>query len=165
MDINRHQEAAAHKPDSIFPLGPWLSWGWHGLFVRGHTSYQFFRFCLVGASGVVVNYLVMWGSYDGLGAPYVLASVLAFVVASVNNFILNKLFTFHDKQSGSKAVLHQYFRFLSVTLLGLGINLGVLVGLVELTGMNPVLANLIGVLASTVGNFAGNKFYAFKAKP
>ncbi len=55
-------------------------------------------------------------------------------------------------------------RSLGVTLLGLGINLGVLVALVELTSLDPVLANLAGVLVATLSNFLGNKLYAFKSR-
>lgn len=160
--VSDHHQKAAQRPDSLLPPGPWLSWAWHGLFVPGHTSYQFFRFCLVGLSGVLVNSLVMWGSYDGLGIPYLLSSVMAFLVATVNNFTLNKRFTFHDEVTGARAVLGQYFKFLGVTLLGLGINLAVLWGLVELYAWDPVWANLAGVLLATLSNFLGNKLYAFR---
>ena len=153
---------AAQKPESLLPPGPWLRWGFYGLFVPGHTSNQFFRFCLVGTSGVLVNMVVMWAAYEMLGLHYVISSVLAFFISTINNFTLNKFFTFHDTQRGWAAVLKQYLKFVSVTLIGLGINLGLLVLLVETTGMDPVWANLLGVLAATVSNFVGNKLYAFR---
>ena len=157
-----HHQKAGHKPDALFPLGPWLSWGWHGLFVKGHTANQFMRFCLVGASGVVVNTLVMWAAYHGLGLHEVLSSICAFLVATVNNFTWNKIFTFKNKVQGGRAVIKQYLRFLSVTLIGLAVNLGVLVALVNWFGLDAVLANLAGVLVSTLSNFIGNKLYAFR---
>jgi dolichol-phosphate mannosyltransferase len=123
------------------------------------------RFCLVGASGVVVNYLTMWAAYDGLGLAYVLASIVAYILASANNFAWNKLFTFKDKVTGLGPVFVQYLKFISVTLPGLAINEGVLVALVELTGMDPVWANLAGVLLATVSNFIGNKYFAFRRPP
>lgn len=159
-----HQEAAANRPSSLFPLKSWLRWGWHGLFVPGHTSYQFLRFCLVGASGVVVNYLVMWGSFDGLGLHRLISSALAFFISTINNFALNKIFTFHDQVRGFTAVLGQYLRFLSVTILGLGITMAVMELLVRFAGVDPVNANLAGVLVATISNFLGNKLYAFKRR-
>ena len=158
----RHRELAGRKPATLWPLGPWCIWGWHGLFVTGHTSNQFLRFCLVGASGVLVNSLVMWAAYNGLGIPYGLSSVIAYLVASMNNFTWNKIFTFHDHARGMWPVVQQYLRYVSVTLVGMGINLGVLVALVELTDMHPLPANLVGVLAATLANFLGNKFFAFR---
>jgi putative flippase GtrA len=159
-----HRQKAAQKPATLRPIRPWLAWGWHGLFVKGHTSNQFLRFCLVGASGVVVNYLVMRGLYNGLRLPYGLCSVTAYLVASVNNFIFNKIFTFRDEVRGLWPIVKQYLRFLSVILLGMAINLGALVALVELMHMDPVPANLLGVLLATVSNFLGNKLFAFRQR-
>jgi putative flippase GtrA len=159
-----HLQKAGCKPGSLLPLAPWLGWGWHGLFVKGHVSNQFLRFCLVGASGVLVNYLVMRWLYNGLRLPYGLCSVTAYLVASVNNFIWNKIFTFRDEVRGLWPIVKQYLRFLSVILLGMAINLGALVALVELLGMDPVLGNLLGVLLATVSNFLGNKLFAFRRR-
>ncbi len=141
-----------------------MRWAWQGLFIAGHPSYQFFFFCLAGLSGVVVNYLVMWGLYQGLGLYYILSSVGAHLVASLNNYTWNKLVTFRDSRRGWGPVLRQYLTFLSVTLVGLGINQAFLVGLVELAGMDPVPANLVGVLVATVSNFLGAKFITFRQK-
>jgi dolichol-phosphate mannosyltransferase len=157
-----HHEKAGLKPATLRPFGPWLDWGWHGLFVKGHTSNQFVRFCLVGASGVLVNYLVMRGLFDGLGLHYGPCTVTAYLVASVNNFIWNKLFTFRNEVRGLWPIVKQYLRFLSVILLGLAITLGAVIFLVEFMAMDPVLANLLGVLLATVSNFLGNKLFAFR---
>ncbi len=150
------------RPERLLPLGPWLRWGWQGMFIPGHSANQFLRFCLVGTSGVGVNALVMWALFDGLGLHYALASVCAFLVANLSNFALNKVFTFADHGWGGSRVASQYLRFLGVSLVGLVINLAVLVALVELLALDPVLANLIGVLLATVSNFLGSKFLAFK---
>jgi putative flippase GtrA len=150
------------RPTTLTPLGPWLRWGWQGLFIPGHSANQFLRFCLVGASGVGVNALIMWLLYTGLGLHYLLSSIGAFTVASINNFLLNKSLTFADKGWALSRLISQYARFLAVSLLGLGINLAVLAALVEIFKLNAVLANLVGVLAATVSNFLGSKFVAFR---
>ena len=164
MILDLHKSPGS-RPHSLFPLGPWLKWGFWGLFQSGHVSNQFMRFCLVGASGVGVNYLVMRAGYEVLALPYVLSSIAAFLAATVSNFTLNKIFTFRDPQKGLAFVCKQFGRYLSVTLIGLAINLGVLVALVEGMRLNPVAANLAGVLVATVSNFLGNKLYAFRRLP
>ncbi len=150
------------RPATLTPLGPWFRWGWQGLFITGHSANQFLRFCLVGASGVGVNELVMWALFTGLHLHYILASICAFLVANISNFVLNKALTFADKGWGFPRLASQYLRFLAVSLVGLGINLAVLVALVELFKIGAVLANLVGVLAATGSNFLGSKFVAFK---
>lgn len=160
----RSHEAAFNRPRKLWPLKPWISWGYHGFFIPGHTAYQFFRFCIIGGIGVLVNLVVYYLCNNTFGMHYVAASVLAFLVASLNNFTLNKIFTFHDKKYSIGSVFWQYFKFLSVALIGLGINLGVLTALVELAGLSELVGQLIGVLTATVSNFLGNKFFAFKVK-
>ncbi len=150
------------RPRTPWPPGPWLTWAWRGVWVRGHTANQFLCFCLVGLSGVGVNSLVMWALYQGAGTPYVLASIGAFFAASLNNFTWNKVFTFRDTVRGAAAVTRQYLKFLSVTLLGLGVNLAVLVALVELALLQPLAANLAGIVLATMVNFLGNKLFAFR---
>lgn len=160
--MSRSRRQSQPRPVSLIPLGPWFLWGWQGLFIIGHPANQFLRFCLVGASGVGVNALVMWAIYDGFGQHYMLASICAFFVANLSNFFLNKALTFADKGWTFSRLASQYIRFLAVSLIGLGINLAVLVALVELFGVDPVWANLAGVLVATVSNFLGSKFVAFR---
>jgi putative flippase GtrA len=150
------------RPSTLMPLTPWLRWLWQGLFITGHSSNQFLRFCLVGASGVIVNTIVMWALSQALGLNYIFSSICAFLVANLTNFLLNKIFTFASHDWSPASFASQYFRFLGVSLVGLGINLVVLVALVELAGLGEVLANLAGVLVATVSNFLGSKFLAFK---
>lgn len=150
------------RPATLLPLRPWLRWGWQGLFISGHSANQFIRFCLVGASGVGVNALVMWSTFQVLDQHYVISSVCAFLVANFSNFVLNKIFTFASQGWSWARLVSQYARFLGVSLVGLLINLAVLVALVELLRMNPVWANLAGVLVATISNFLGSKFLAFR---
>lgn len=159
----RRPTQSGPRPQGPWPPGPWLRWGWRGLFIRGHVANQFLLFCVVGASGVVVNSLVMWFLYEGAGLVYWMASVGAFAVASVNNFLWNKVFTFQERTRGW-AVAGQYFSFLGVSLVGLAINLAVLVLLVELSDLHPVLANLVGILVATVSNFVGNRYITFRRR-
>ncbi len=159
MSRSRHQSQP--RPATLLPLGPWFRWGWQGLFIIGHPANQFMRFCLVGSSGVLVNALVMWALFEGLGQHYILASIGAFLVANLTNFLLNKVFTFASQDWSGSRLASQYLGFLAVSLVGLIINLAVLVALVKLFGIWEVWANLAGVIVATVSNFLGSKFLAF----
>ena len=159
MSRLRHQSEP--RPATLIPFKPWLRWGWHGLFITGHPANQFMRFCLVGASGVGINTLVMWVLFAGLDLNEIFASVCAFLVANSTNFLLNKIFTFASQDWSGARLASQYFRFLGVSLVGLVINLIVLLALTRLMGLWPVWANLAGVVVATVSNFLGSKFLAF----
>src|SRR5438045_3269067 len=59
---------------------------------RTHHLGQAVRFCLVGASGYLVN-LAAFRAADGV-MPYVPAFALAFFLAAASNFVLNRSWTF-----------------------------------------------------------------------
>src|SRR3954454_10923881 len=58
---------------------------------------QLVRFAAVGASGYVVNLAVFAACVHVLGIDYRAAAVIAFVISVVNNFWLNRHWTFDAK--------------------------------------------------------------------
>ena len=58
--------------------------------------HQLIRFCVVGASGYLVNLAVFSFLVHGVDAHHVVAAIGAFCVAWTNNFVLNKFWTFQQ---------------------------------------------------------------------
>ncbi|MDI6916168.1 MAG: glycosyltransferase family 2 protein [Thermoplasmatales archaeon] len=123
--------------------------------------HQFFKFCIVGGIGVLVNICVLYSLVEFLYLWYMFAAVVAFVVAVSSNFVLNKIWTFKEKSKGIK-VAGQYSKFFIVCIIGLLINLGVLYILVQYGNMWYVLAQLVAIGVATLNNFVGSKFWVFK---
>lgn len=114
----------------------------HFLFVRhGHNWRLFFRFGVVGGTGVLVNLLTVvainrLGPPDengiALGLPltdfnirwYHVFSTAAFAVANLWNFQLNRHWTFRSAQHANW--FREYFPFLAVGLLGQLVGLAIL---------------------------------------
>ena len=126
---------------------------------RSHNWLQLAKFGLVGTSGYAVN-LVVFGALLGVGADFRLAAVGAFLVAVTNNYTWNRLWTFRD-QRGHLA--YQGFRFLGVSTVVLGANLGVL-SLFVLAGLDEVPAQAAAVILVTPLNFLGNKLWSFGSR-
>ena len=57
---------------------------------------QLVRFATVGASGYVINLAVFAALVHGASADKGIAATAAFVVALSNNFVWNRLWTFHS---------------------------------------------------------------------
>ena len=92
---------------------------------------QLVRFGFVGGLGFVVNLAVYTLCVHALGIDYHLAAIAAWLVAVVNNFVLNRHWTF-DAREGR--VHFQAVRFVVVSLVALGFSLLILVLLVEAVG-------------------------------
>jgi dolichol-phosphate mannosyltransferase len=127
---------------------------------RPHNWLQLVRFGAVGASGYAVNLGLFAVCVHLLGFDYRVAAVIAFVVSVVNNFWLNRHWTFGAKQAHPAL---QGARFFAVSLLAFGFTYVVLVGLVSGAGLTKVLAQAIAIAAGTPLNFVGQKLWSFKA--
>ena len=119
------------------------------------------RFALVGGVGFVVNLAIYALLVRGLGVEYLIANVLAWLVAVSNNFVLNRHWTF-DARSHGRAH-KQAVRFLTVSLGSEAITLVLLTLLVEGAGLDKVLAQALAVCCAMPLNFLGNKLWSFRA--
>jgi putative flippase GtrA len=121
---------------------------------------QLVRFAIVGGIGFVVNLAVYALCVHVLGIDYHLAAVLAWVVAVINNFALNRHWTF-DARAGRAHF--QAIRFLIVSLIALGVSLLLLTLFVDVLAIAKVPAQALAVAASMPLNFLGNKLWSFRA--
>lgn len=122
---------------------------------------QLVRFGLVGGLGFVINLAVYALCVHALGVPYQAAAVLAWLVAVLNNFVLNRHWTF-DASAGR--IHFQALRFFLVSLIAFLFGLLFLTLLVELGGVAKVPAQALAVAASTPLNFLGNKLWSFQMR-
>jgi putative flippase GtrA len=120
---------------------------------------QLVRFAFVGGVGFLVNLAVYALFVHSVGVDYRMASVVAWFVAVLNNFVLNRHWTFDagDGRAHSQAV-----RFFLVSLLAEAFSLVLLTLLVEGAGLAKVPAQALAVAASMPLNFLGNKLWSFR---
>ncbi len=122
---------------------------------------QLVRFGLVGGVGFVVNLLVYTLFVHGVGVEYRVASVVAWLVAVLNNFVLNRHWTFDARDGRAR---FQAIRFLLVSLVAEVVALLLLTVLVEAGGIAKIPAQALAVGAVTPLNFLGNKLWSFRAR-
>jgi len=120
---------------------------------------QLVRFGLVGGVGFVVNVAVYTLFVHAVGVDYRLANIVAWLVAVLNNFVLNRHWTF-DARGGQARP--QAIRFLLVSLVAEACSLALLTVLVEGAGMAKVPAQALAVAGSMPLNFLGNKLWSFR---
>jgi putative flippase GtrA len=120
---------------------------------------QLFQFGLVGGSGYLINLAVFALLFKAGHVHHLAAAVLSFCVAVTNNFLLNRSWTFRDARGGHAGF--QAARFFAVSVAGLGVNLLVLYGLVDIVDAPVVLSQAIAVAVAMPFNFVGNKLWTF----
>ena len=133
---------------------------WGYLPYRKNVISEFFKFCLVGLTGTVVNLAVLYSLTEYLGMHYLLSAVFAFVIAATSNFFLNKTWTFREK-AGEK-VLKKYSQFFIVSLTALAVNLCFLWLFTDVFKIYYIISQMIAIAVSMIINFIGNKTWTFR---
>jgi len=118
---------------------------------------ELIKFCVVGASGVLVNMGLLYFLTEEIGLYYILSAFIAVESSIISNFALNELWTFVEKgKKGIKHVFKRFFRFNSIAVAGLGINVAVLATLTEFAGIYYLFSNLIAIAAVFGWNYLAN---------
>ena len=121
------------------------------------------RFFTVGASGFGVNYLVSTLFTSGLtDFWYVHANAFGILASISTNFLLNKIWTFEDRDFGHKRTLSQYGRFAAFSSLGAAVQLGLVYWLVDTHGVSYPLSLFAAIAMAAFSNFLLNKKLTFR---
>jgi dolichol-phosphate mannosyltransferase len=123
------------------------------------------RFYTVGLSGFGVNYLISLLFAGGISDLWYLHANLIGIIASITtNFLLNKTWTFGDRDFSQKRTLKQYGKFVTFSSLGALVQLGMVFYLVDGYGLSYPVSLVFAVLTAAFGNYVLNKKYTFKEK-
>ena len=120
---------------------------------------QLVRFGLVGGVGFVVNVAVYALFVHSVGVDYHVANIVAWLIAVINNFVLNRHWTFDARGGRAHS---QAIRFLAVSLVAEVFSLLLLTLFVESAGIAKVPAQAMAVACSMPLNFLGNKLWSFR---
>lgn len=126
---------------------------------------RFFYFGIVGVAGFLVDWASLSLFRHAVGLR--IAALLAYVVASSNNWILNRYWTFRDCCRQRHKVHHQWGRFILANLPGFIINRGIVLALFNLwplTRHYTVIALVFGTAGGMFINFTLCHHFVFHKK-
>ena len=118
------------------------------------------KYYIVGASGVLVNLGLLYSLTEFVGLWYLVSYIIAISVSISLNFTFNKFWTFRDSKNSQKTIVI-YLKFVGVSLLGMGIQLGSAYLLVETLLVYYMLAALISIGIASGINFIINRRWTF----
>ncbi|HEY8914004.1 GtrA family protein [Lacisediminihabitans sp.] len=151
-DNTTANEAAASKPRGLVGL------------IRRLLQDERARFVIVGGFNTVVGYgiFVLVQLTIGKHTSYLLSLYIATIVGTIVAFLSHRRFTF--RISGRHNVFIDFFRFAGVNVVALVINTIALPLLVEFGGLNPLVAQALIVIVTTVVSYVGHKFFSFRRR-
>jgi putative flippase GtrA len=126
--------------------------------------YQFIRFSIVGLSNTIID-LGFFNLLLSLGVDTYLSASISFLIAATNSYVLNRYWTFNDRQTTHLAA--QYTRFMVVS--GLGLLLNNLIIFLLTTAFRDAnqwyLVNagkLLAIGLVVLWNYFGSRYFVFK---
>ena len=130
----------------------------------------FFRFIIVGCINTLVGYGVMFGLYNLAGLHtwgdrgYWISSAANYVVGSIVSYVLNKHFTFRNREKGAGVVVRFILNITVCYLLAYGLAKPLVTAVLGNAGedLRDAVAMLAGMVIFTGLNYLGQRFFAFK---
>ncbi len=124
---------------------------------------QVVRFLLSGGVAATLNFLVLYACTEYAHLWYIASVVLAAIASFITSFLLQKIWTFKNRESGK--IRRQ---FLQHALLGIGnilFNVAAVYVLVEWVGLHYLLAQFFALAVITVVNFTLYRLVIFRKSP
>jgi dolichol-phosphate mannosyltransferase len=170
MPESKSQTMRFRWPAVLAWCQPWLIWlyGW-----------RYVRFATVGASGTVVNLLVLYALQEQV-LPWFIAETqtrlsvalaCAIAVATVNNFAWNSLWTWADRLNTDAAerlrpgwgTVKRLFQYSLSCWLGMLIQYSLTLFLSAY--MYYLVANVLSIVVASVSNYLTNDWWTFRRPP
>ncbi len=119
---------------------------------------KFVKFCLVGFSGVFVDFGTTYFLKEVLKVRKYVANAIGFSLAATTNYFLTRIWTFN---SHNPQIVLEFSRFFIIALIGLGINSAIIWLLNGKFKINFYLSKLVATLIVTLWNFLINAYFTF----
>ncbi len=131
----------------------------------GHViPVRFLSFTLVGGSGMVVNFAVLWLLNRMFGFGFGLSLAASTIVAMVSNYVLNNLLTYRDLRLKGWAFLRGFLSFFLVCAAGAVANVGAGKLLYDEGFAWWIAGGIVGPLVSAVWNYAVSGVFTWRRR-
>ena len=121
------------------------------------------QFYIVGASGVLVNLGLLYILTDIVGLWYVASQIIAISISITTNFFFNRYWTFGSHVEDKKNSV-MYLKFLIISAIGMAIQLGITVTLVESSAFYHMYGAGVGIVIASGINYILNRRVTFGIK-
>lgn len=117
------------------------------------------KFGIVGCSGMIIDFGATYLCKEILKINKFLSNGIGFILAATSNYFINRIWTFNSQ---TEDIGIQYAQFMTVSVIGLGINSLVLYLLNEKLKWNFYFSKVIAIAITTIWNFFANLLFTFK---
>ncbi len=124
------------------------------------------KFLIVGVINTLVGTTVMFVAYNLIHLSYWVSSAANYVIGSIVSYVLNKHFTFQNKDKSPKVLLKFILNISVCYVLAYGLAKPLTMKILSGVSVNiqENVAMLVGMCLFVVFNYVGQRYFAFKIK-
>ncbi|ANI89373.1 glycosyl transferase family 2 [Arachidicoccus ginsenosidimutans] len=115
-------------------------------------------FAVIGTTGMIVDFGATWVLREKAKMNEYLANAIGFALAVINNFLLNKYWTFHDFRT---LTAMQFSKYAAISLVGLSLNSLFLYLLHKFLRIPFYWAKFLATALVFLWNFIANSYITF----
>ena len=148
--------------------------------LRWLEKFRYIKFGIVGASGTVVNLVVLhlgheylFTAIEPVGSKPYASLALAITIATLNNFTWNRLWTWSDRVKaealshhtaapGRSHLVREFGKYAAASGFGSALQYGLTLALAGY--MDYRIANVIAIVIASVSNFLANDQWTFRRR-
>lgn len=116
---------------------------------------QILKFTVVGGSAFLIDYSLLYILTDICNIYYLTSSVISFIVSFIFNYILSIKWVFSAKKQNLKEIII----FITLSLIGLGINQIIMYFSVDILKIYHMISKLFATVVVMVYNFITRKIF------
>lgn len=118
---------------------------------------QVMKFVIVGGLSFVLDFIIYYVLKNFFSVYYIVAGFFSFTLSLIFNYLMSMKFVFKSKDDLKKT--HEFIIFVTLSVIGLGINLLCLYILVDLFDINDLIAKILVAGIVMVFNFITRKIF------
>jgi putative flippase GtrA len=121
-------------------------------------------YLLFGVLTTVINILCYVFLREYLHIEYILSTTIAWLISVVFAFLTNKKYVFKSNFTELNAVIQEFFSFTFFRVVSLGMDLGIMVVLVEIIKIDDFIAKIAANIVVVIMNYIVSKYVVFRTK-
>ena len=127
---------------------------------------KFFKFGITGVMNTIVDFLTYTACIEIASIEPEIAQICAYTVATVNSYIINKNWTFKNKDKNKKGKSYnraEIFKFVLVNTISMSLSALGIYFFHKKLGINEYLCKIPIAFITITINYFGNKIFVFKS--
>jgi putative flippase GtrA len=125
---------------------------------------EIIMYLVFGVLTTVINILCYVFLREYLHIEYILSTTIAWLISVIFAFLTNKKYVFKSNFTELNAVIQEFFSFIFFRVLSLGMDIGIMVVLVEIIKVDDFIAKIAANIVVVIMNYIVSKYVVFRTR-